>query len=202
MSHFPVLKLGKSTTCRIVWNSTAASDGLVLNSSFHKSPDLLNNLFSILLSWRKSEIAIVGDIKKTIYQIQLKPIDRIYDRILWKDNDITSLLKINYQWKQLPFGDKPAPDLSIDLLHFLSDRCCQTHSIGTFVMKYHSHIRDFATSFSNDAKAMTTKLQIDEILSKGKFAVKGWHFNSSTFDKFPGTFCTDALGLSWNKSFD
>jgi len=64
LDHFPVLNPGKFTSCRIVWNSAAVYEGLALNDGLHKGPDLLNNLFDVLQSWRLNPFALVGDIKK------------------------------------------------------------------------------------------------------------------------------------------
>ena len=39
LNHFPVLSPGRSTSCRIVWNSVAKYNGFSLNDGFHKGPD-------------------------------------------------------------------------------------------------------------------------------------------------------------------
>ena len=82
LNHFPVLRPEKSTPCRIVWNSTAKYNGFSLNDGLHKGPDLLNNLFQVLLAWRNRKIAIVGDIRKMFNQIQIAAPDRVYHRFL------------------------------------------------------------------------------------------------------------------------
>ena len=76
INHFPVLRPGKSTSCRIVWNSAAVYKGVSLNDGLFKGPDLLNNLFCVLLAWRQHAIAITGDIRKMFNQIQLASDDR------------------------------------------------------------------------------------------------------------------------------
>jgi len=68
---FPVLRPGKSTSCRNVWNSAAVYDGVALNNGLHKALALLNSLFRILLAWRLNFNAIVGDIKKMFNQYKL-----------------------------------------------------------------------------------------------------------------------------------
>ena len=54
INHFPIIRPGKSTSCRIVWNSAAVYKGLSLNDGLFKGPNLLNSLFCVLLAWRCS----------------------------------------------------------------------------------------------------------------------------------------------------
>ena len=69
LDHFPVIYSGKSTACRIVWNAASLHDSVSLNDGLCKRPDLLNNLFQVLIVWRVNDIALVGDIKKMFNQI-------------------------------------------------------------------------------------------------------------------------------------
>ena len=77
INHFPVMRPGKSTSCRIVWNSAAVYKELSLNDGLFKGPDLLNSLFCVLLAWRQDLVAITGDIKKMFNQIQISAEDRV-----------------------------------------------------------------------------------------------------------------------------
>ena len=76
LHHFPVIKPNKSTACRIVWNAAPLYDGVSLNDGLCKRPDLLNNLFQVLIAWRANNIALAGDIKKMFNQIQISLTDR------------------------------------------------------------------------------------------------------------------------------
>ena len=58
------MRPGKSTACRIVWNAASLYDRISLNEGLCKGPDLLDNLFQVLIAWRANNIALVGDIKK------------------------------------------------------------------------------------------------------------------------------------------
>ena len=96
LDHFYVSKPGKSTACRVVWNSAAVFDGLALNDGLLKGPDLLNSLFTVLLAWRQNPIALVGDIRKMFNQIWISPNDRTFHRFLWRSGDQNQLPK-DYQ---------------------------------------------------------------------------------------------------------
>ena len=201
INHFPVLRPGKSTSCRIVWNSAAVYKGVSLNDGLFKGPDLLNNLFCVLLAWRQHAIAITGDIRKMFNQIQLASDDRKYHRFLWRSGDVQEAPK-DYQWKRLPFGDKPAPDLSISALRFLADKNSETLPVASKVISDHCYMDDIATSFPSEDEALAEKRNINAILDSGKFAVKCWNSNSSEVDELAELTETDILGHCWNKSTD
>ncbi|XP_033111657.1 uncharacterized protein LOC117112659 [Anneissia japonica] len=65
IAHHPVVRpQKKSTPVRIVLNSTATFNGHCLNDYWYKGPDLLNNLFRVLLRFRENNVAICSDISK------------------------------------------------------------------------------------------------------------------------------------------
>ena len=77
VSHHPVLKpQSESTPCRIVFNSSAAYSGHILNDYWAKGPQLLNSLVGILLRFREYEIAITGDIKKMCHAVKITELDQ------------------------------------------------------------------------------------------------------------------------------
>lgn len=53
-----------SAPLRIVFNSSSPYTGHVLNEYWAKGPDILNNMFGILLWFHLQRVAIVGDIAK------------------------------------------------------------------------------------------------------------------------------------------
>ena len=201
LNHFPVLRPGKSTSCRIVWNSAAIYEGLALNDGLHKGPDLLNNLFTILCIWRQNPTALVGDIKKMFNQVQIAVQDRAYHRFLWRKGDQSQQPK-DYQWKRLLFGDKPAPDLSISALHFLADQYSDVYPTASNIIKHDCYMDDIAFSVSASQDVISLKKELNTILSSGKFAVKGWHSNDVKVDEFAEETVTEVLGLRWNKRLD
>ena len=65
IAHHAVLRPEKKTTpVRIVFNSSASFKGHTLNDYWYKGPDLLNNLFGVVLRFRENAVAVCGDITK------------------------------------------------------------------------------------------------------------------------------------------
>lgn len=74
---------------------------------------------SLLIHWKKGEIAISGDIEQMYRQVWVYPEDREYQRILWcppGSNETKS-----YRLKKVTFGVASAPFLAIRSLFKIAD---------------------------------------------------------------------------------
>jgi hypothetical protein len=70
ISHHAVIRPEKtSTPVRIVYNSSSSYQGHRLNDYWLKGPDLLNNLFGVILRFRENQVAIHGDISKMYHRV-------------------------------------------------------------------------------------------------------------------------------------
>ena len=59
----------KSTPVPIVFNSSLVYQGHILNDYWKKGPDLLNNLFGVVLRFIEKEVAISSDISKMYHRV-------------------------------------------------------------------------------------------------------------------------------------
>ena len=83
MAHHAVLRPeSASTPVRIVFNSSSSYQGHKLNDYWMKGPDLLNNLFGVILRFRERETAIVGDISKMYHRVLIPEEDQHVHRFL------------------------------------------------------------------------------------------------------------------------
>ena len=130
-------------------------------------------------------------------QIQIALADRAHHRLFRRYGNPSEHPK-DFQWKRLPFGDKPAPDLSISVLRFLADKHSDSVPNASRVIKDH----DIVTSTESQHDAILLKQQLNAILSTGKFAVKEWHSNCSLVDEFPDERLTMVSGHNWDKHHD
>ena len=55
-----------------------------LNQNFFPDPDLLNNLVSVLIRFRRGKYAVMADIKKMFHQSFVSPNDTDALRFLWR----------------------------------------------------------------------------------------------------------------------
>ena len=92
IAHHAVIRPEKkSTPTRIVFNTSASYEGHVLNEYWYKGPDLLNNLFGVLLRFRENPVAFVGDIAKMYHMVSVPLLDQHVHRFLWSQDPLMYL---------------------------------------------------------------------------------------------------------------
>ena len=85
LPHFPVVKKDRSTTeVRIVFDASAKYNNVALNDVIHQGPKLQNDLFNVLLRFRRYPIALACDIAEMYLRVELYPKDRPYHQFLWE----------------------------------------------------------------------------------------------------------------------
>ena len=109
--HVVVRPEKKRTPLRIVFHSSAVYQDQCLNDYWMKGPDLLNNLFGIILRFREREVAIVGDISKMYHRVLIPEQDQHVHRFLWRNLEENREPDV-YVKTVLTFGDKPAPAMA------------------------------------------------------------------------------------------
>lgn len=82
--HHLIEKKGSSTTnYRVVFDgSVKTSSGNSLNDKLKVGPTVKNDLFNILVRFRKHPIILIGDIAKMYRQVNINPSQRNLQRIL------------------------------------------------------------------------------------------------------------------------
>ena len=73
-----------STQHRLVINAAKEFDGICLNDYIARTPDVMNELYGVLLRFRIHRVAYTADIQKMFLQIETEPADRQYLRILYQ----------------------------------------------------------------------------------------------------------------------
>lgn len=112
LPHHGVWKESSTTTkLRVVFNgSYDTTTGHSLNDALMVGPNLLPSLHQLLLRWRIPE--------KMYRQILLHPVDRRFQRILWKEKDSSDIQ--DYQLNTVTYGLACAPYLAIRTLRQLA----------------------------------------------------------------------------------
>jgi hypothetical protein len=101
--------MDKSTTkVRIVFDCSAKHDGMSLNDVIHAGPKLQQDLFNVLMRFRRNPVAVACDIKEMYLQIEIPMEDRPYFRMLWRDLD-PGREPEEYEFSRVVFGKNSAP---------------------------------------------------------------------------------------------
>ena len=177
ISHHEVLRPeNKSTPVRIVFNSSAAFQGHRLNDYWMKGPDLLNDLFGVLLRFREHQVAFLGDISKMYHRIRIPEMNQQVHRFLWRNLETNREPDI-YVKTVLTFGDKPAPAMAQTALRKTAKEAKETFPAAAKVIEDNTYMDDICDSVPTveEAKKLTTDL--DNVLETGGFQVKGWLSN-------------------------
>ena len=101
IAHHAVLRPEKKTTpVRIVFISSASFKGHTLNDYWYKGPDLLNNLFGVVLRFRENAVAVCGDIMPECNSFCTVPMIKclvffVFETILFRDNQLLVLSRLS-----------------------------------------------------------------------------------------------------------
>ena len=202
LEHHAVYREDKSSTkVRIVWNAAAQFRGVPLNDGFHNGPHLLNSLVSCHRAWRRDRVVLVGDVKKMFNQIEVATSDQIFHRFVWRFGDDNSL-PIAFQWLRLPFGDRPAPDITTSSVRTLAEISRQSEPIGSSIVDNEMYMDDIGHSTATAEAALEARNEVNAVLARGKFETKVWNSNHPAVDGNPDETVVDVLGHRWNKEHD
>ncbi|XP_061128960.1 uncharacterized protein LOC133150443 isoform X1 [Syngnathus typhle] len=85
---FGVYHPRKPGQIRVVFDSSAQSNGLPLNNVLLTGPDLNNSLIGVLIRFRREKIAVMADIEQMFHCFVVREDHRDYLRFLWfREND-------------------------------------------------------------------------------------------------------------------
>ena len=178
VAHHAVLRPEKiSTPVRIVFNSSASFNGHALNDYWFKGPDLLNNLFGVVLRFRENSVAVCGDITKMYHMVAIHPVDQHVHRFLWRNFE-TDREPDTYVKTVLTFGDRPAPTMVITAMRKTAKMKQDEKPEAAEAIIKNAYVDDICDSVANanEAKKLTT--DIDEVLGAGGFQMKKWLSNA------------------------
>ncbi|XP_062566273.1 uncharacterized protein LOC134228622 [Saccostrea cucullata] len=142
-----------------VFDSPAKCDGVSLNDVLMSGPDLMNNLISVLLRFRRESVAIVADIEQVFYSFLVDIEYRRFLRFIWhKDNKFDEPL-VEYQIKVHVFGNSPSPAVATYGLRLTADEAEAQYGSDMREFVHRNFHVDDALSFHSSAKEAIDLLQ-------------------------------------------
>lgn len=187
--------------------SAASSSGKSLNDILYTGPNLYNDLFSILLSFRLFPVALTADIKKMYLQIFIAEEHRKYQKIIFRSNPNEELS--TYQLNTVTFGLASSPYLAMRCLHELVTQEGAQYPLASPVVTNNSFMDDICCSVASESEAIDLQSQLVAMLQAGGFQLSKWASNSSLLlskiedkDKLESCLKWDdsslkVLGLAW-----
>ena len=176
-----------------------------------KGPDLLNSLVRVILCFRENAVAISGDISKMYHRILIPERDQHVHHFLWRNMETNRDPDV-YVKTILTFGDKSAPAMAQIALRKTAEQEIDVHPEAAETLKKNTYMDDICDSVTSLEKAEKLTDELDTVLAKGGFKVKGWVSNclemrnvnqsEQSFKVFEGASEEKVLGVIWNNSED
>ncbi|XP_068986183.1 uncharacterized protein [Bombus flavifrons] len=212
LPHHGVIKKSSQTTkLRVVFDGSApTTTGVSLNNVLHTGPKLQDDIFFILLRFRSHQYVITGDVEKMYRQFLVRPEDRKFQQILWRNSDGRV---DTYQLNTVTFGLSAAPYLAIRCLKQLADDEGHRYPRAATVLQRDFYVDDVLTGVDTKGEARSLRTELTELLKLAGLNIRKWAPNDRELlrglseqdinDKLllgeSQTFKT--LGVVWN-SFD
>ncbi|XP_055589930.1 uncharacterized protein LOC129742106 [Uranotaenia lowii] len=172
LPHHAVVKDSSTTTkVRVVFDGSARTDtGFSLNDCLLKGPSIQDDLLSLLLRFRKHEVALVGDVEKMYRQIRLHADDTSLQRIFWRFSNQDSM--DIYELQTVTYGLTPSS--------FLATRCLQQLAIDEGenfpnakpVLQKDFYVDDCLSGASSIEDTLILRDELMSIMKKGGFHLR------------------------------
>lgn len=213
LPHHCVVKESSLTTkLRVVFDgSCATSSGVSLNDILLTGPTIQDNLFSILIRFRKHCFVVTADIEKMYRQVQIAEHQRDLQRIIWRTSPDQPIS--HFKLNTVTYGTAPASFLAIRCLHQLALENNHKFPDACDAIQRDFYVDDLITGSDTISGIKQLKSDISSILQGAGFNLRKWmsNCNDKIFD-CPGDsnsdyFITDSnisktLGIYWRANTD
>ncbi|XP_072389396.1 uncharacterized protein [Diabrotica undecimpunctata] len=200
----------KGNKIRVVFDGSAKTDtGFSLNDILMVGPTLQDDLFTIILRFRKHKFALTADIVKMYRQILIKENQRCLQKILWRSDPNSSIE--TYTLNTVTYGTASASFLATrcvqEVAHIYSDKF---PDISSIILR-DFYVDDLHTGASTLDELKRIQSLTTELLSKHGFHLSKWKSNSTelkidNIDNTPldigSNETVKTLGLFWNPKLD
>lgn len=159
------------------------TSGLSLNDVQYVGPIIQNELFAILLRFRKFRYVMTADISKMYRMILVNESDRSLQTIFWRYKP-TDDLKC-YQLNTVTYGTASAPFLAIRCLNQLAEEHKMLYPLACHTIKTDFYVDDLLTGAASKDEILQLQREISNILASGGFQLRKWLTNDvSLFNQF------------------
>ena len=213
---FSVIRPDKETTkTRIVFDASAKCNGVSLNDVIHQGPKLQQDLFDVLLHFRRYQVAVVCDIAEMYLRIGIGTEDKPYHRFLWRVNTQDRLPDV-YKFDRVIFGINSSPFLAQFVLQHHARKHQADYGRATETILKSTYMDDSMDSVLDEKQGIGLYRQLSCLLNKAGMHAHKWLSNSPTVlskvpiqdrksevdldrDQLP---CTKTLGVWWLANAD
>ncbi|XP_055948217.1 uncharacterized protein LOC129981409 [Argiope bruennichi] len=209
MPHHGIYRPQKTTTkLRTVFNaSTLTSSGKSLNSIQYNGGVIQDDIFTLLIRFRKHIFAFTADIRQMYRMINIDESQRNLQRILWKEGANEPVK--TYQLNTVIYGTVSAPYLAMRTLKQISIDEGKNFPSAASVLCHDFYMDDVLSGASTLEETKTLQHELVGILKTAQMSLHKWCGNTS--ELIPATekeyelSSTDeikTLGIAWKAKTD
>ncbi|GFW54070.1 integrase catalytic domain-containing protein [Trichonephila clavipes] len=208
MPHLGVYRPEKSTTTlRTVFNASSSSTrGKSLNSIQFNGGLVQEDLFSIMVRFRKHKYVFTTDIEKMFRMINIHPEQTCLQRILWKKG-IGESIK-TYELTTVTYGTVSAPYLATRTLKQLAMDEANNFPLAAPVVLSDCYMDDILSGSESIEEVIELQHQLIEMFKTAGMHLHKWCGDlpeiASNLQEYAFLECeeTKALGIIWNPKLD
>lgn len=164
------------TKVRVVFDeSCKTSLGTSLNDKLMVGPKIQEDIFNILLRFRKNKVAFTADIEKMYRQVNVHSDDCKFQRIVWREDSSQNLN--HYELKTVTYGLGPSSFLATRCLSQLSFENEVNSLKASQIIKRDFYMDDLISGADNLENATVLLAEIIKILNSGKLPLRQWVSN-------------------------
>lgn len=178
LPHHSVIKASSLTTkVRVVFDASAKStSGISLNDVLRCGPVVQQDLFSILIRFRKHQFVLTSDIEKMFRQIKVAREDWDLQRIVWRSSP-EELLR-SYRLTTVTYGTTPASFLSTYCLIALAKSVEKELPKAAKVISEDFYMDDLMTGADTEDDCCRLQIDVSSVLNSAKLPLRKWCSNS------------------------
>lgn len=179
LPHHAVLRPDSTTTkLRVVFDGSASSSsGLSLNDVLLVGPPQQDELFDLVLRFRRYPVVYIADIEKMYRQILVSSGQVQYQKIVWRED--TSQPLRDYQLETVTYGTSAAPYLATKVLQQLAKDVESTLPLAAKAISQDFYMDDLLSGNDTIEEAIDTISQINIALDGAGMNLRKWSSNSS-----------------------
>ncbi|XP_062713378.1 uncharacterized protein LOC134290293 [Aedes albopictus] len=204
-----VLNPRKPGKVRLVWDAAAAVNGVSLNATLLKGPDLLVSLPSVISQFRERRIGFGGDIREMFHQIRIRPEDRQAQRFLFGGEVYVMDCAI--------FGATCSPSQALYVMNKNASEFSESYPEAASAIEKKHYVDDYFDSVDSTEEAICRAKEVRDIHARGGFQIRNWVSNSEEvlmqlgerqdnqeihFHRDKETEYERVLGIVWNTKQD
>ena len=179
LPHFPILRPDKDTTkTRIVFDASAKYNGRSLNDIIYQGPKLQQDLFDVLLRFRRLPVAVVCDIAEMYQRIGITPEDKPFHRFLWRGTDACRQPDV-FEFDRVVFGVNSSPFLAQFVFQQHAKRFMDEFPMAAETILKATYMDDSMDSVLDENEGVELHSQLSLLLSKAGMHARKWLSNCS-----------------------